>query len=147
MLKLFLILLIGLVCEAIGFAFLGRGLREVGSPDVMTPAAIVRLVKAGVVNGNVWLGMLFQAMFFATILILISQRDVSFVLPLTTLGMVFTTLAARWILHEQVSVLRWAGVLLIVLGSTFVTYSEQTKKALPATPSEPGNTTAPSAAR
>jgi len=128
MIKVFSILFIGLVCEAVGFAFLGRGLREIGSPDVVTSASIARWVKTGATNGNLWLGMLFQALFFVTILILISRRDLSFVLPLTTLGMVFTTLAARWILHEQVSYVRWAGVLLIVIGSTFVTVSEQAKK-------------------
>jgi drug/metabolite transporter (DMT)-like permease len=143
MIKVFVILFVGLVCEAVGFAFLGRGIREIGAPDVMTPSAIVRLVKAGATNGNLWLGMFFEAIFFATILVLISRRDVSFVLPLTTLGMVFTTLAARLILHEQVSVLRWTGVILIVLGSTCVTYTEQSKQPSP-TPT-PGAGTEPPA--
>jgi uncharacterized membrane protein len=132
MIKVFLILFLGLSCEAVGFAFLGRGLRGIAAPEVLNLTAILRVVKMGVVNGNLWLGLLFQAMFFGTILILISRRDVSFILPLTTLGMVFTTLAARFILQEQVSALRWTGVLLIVLGSTLVSYSEHAKtRSLP----------------
>lgn len=123
--KVFFVLFIGLVCEAIGFAFLGRGVREVPVPATIDLAAVLGMIQAGATNGHVWLGLLFEALFFSTVLLLMTRRDVSFVLPLTTLGMVFTTLAARIVLNEQVSTLRWAGVLLIVLGSTFVTYSEQ----------------------
>ena len=47
--------------------------------------------------------------------------------PLTSLGFVITALAAKFILNEQVSALRWAGVALIVIGATLVSYSEKAK--------------------
>jgi len=53
---------------------------------------------------------------------------VSVIRPLTLLGFVITAVAAKFILHEQVSGLRWAGVALIVIGASLVSYSEKTKK-------------------
>ena len=56
-----------------------------------------------------------------------SRGDVSFVWPLTSLGFVLTTLAAKLVLHEEVSLLRWFGVCLIVLGAGVITYTEKQK--------------------
>ena len=66
------------------------------------------------------------------LLYMLSQRDVSFVWPLTSLGFIVTALAAHYLLHEKVSAVRWAGVLLIALGAGLTSYSEATKQ--PATP-------------
>ena len=62
---------------------------------------------------------------------MLSRRDVSFIWPLTSLGMIFTTVAAGTFLHEKVSVVRWAGVLLIAVGALLTSYSEQVKNAPP----------------
>ena len=56
-----------------------------------------------------------------------SRGDVSFVWPLTSLGFVLTTLAAKLVLREEVSLLRWFGVCLIVLGAGVITYTEKHK--------------------
>ena len=51
--------------------------------------------------------------------------DVSFIWPLTALGFVFTTIAAKFILHEEVSLIRWGGVLSDRVGAGLITYSEK----------------------
>ncbi len=67
-----------------------------------------------------------------------AKSDVSFLWPLTALSFVFATLAAIMFLHERVSSLRWAGVILIMLGAALISYSEHSKPK-PLEPS-PGNT-------
>jgi drug/metabolite transporter (DMT)-like permease len=42
---------------------------------------------------------------------------------------VFSTVAARFYLHEQIDALRWAGVVLIVLGAGLITFTEKRKEA------------------
>jgi drug/metabolite transporter (DMT)-like permease len=42
------------------------------------------------------------------------------VLPVTSIGYVMTALAGRFFLHEHISIWRWAGIGLIVLGVTLV---------------------------
>jgi uncharacterized membrane protein len=128
MTKLLLILVIGLVFESVGVVLLKKGMNSIGEIKQVNAAEIVRVVKAGVTNAQIWLGMLFEALFFACLLLLMSKSDISFLWPLTALSFVFATLAAIIFLHEQVSNLRWVGVLFIMVGAAFISYSEHMKE-------------------
>jgi uncharacterized membrane protein len=68
-------------------------------------------------------------LFFGSLLYLMKHGDVSFVWPLTSLGFVLTTIAAKYVLHEQISALRWFGVALIVAGAGVITFTEKSKEA------------------
>ncbi len=131
MLKLVVILLIALVFEAIGVLFLSHGLKQIGEMQGFSVPEIARMVKSGVTNRNVVLGVFFEALFFGGLLTLMSKGDVSFVWPLTSLGFVLTTAAAKIFLHEEVSPARWAGVLLIMAGAGLITWSEKSKHKSP----------------
>lgn len=127
MAKLLMILLIGLVFEAVGVVFLNQGLKQVGEVQKVTFTEISRVIKRGAANPNILLGVLFEAIFFACLLVLMTKGDVSFIWPLTALGFVLTTLAAKFVLHEEVSWVRWTGVLLIMVGAALITWSEKAK--------------------
>jgi drug/metabolite transporter (DMT)-like permease len=127
MTRLLCVLFVGLVLEAIGVVWLSRGLKEIGELERVSPGEILRLVRSGATNGHLVLGIAFEAGFFGCLLFLMSRGDVSFVWPLTALGFVLTTLAAKFVLHERVGPLRWLGVCLIVLGAGVITYTEKTK--------------------
>src|SRR5215204_5448867 len=129
MTRLFLILLIGLVLEAVGVVYLSAGLKQIGAPKQINISEIGRVVLSGVTNRNILLGVLMETAFFVTLLISLKLWDVSLVWPLTSLGFVLTTLAARYIRHEEVTAMRWAGVFLIVAGAVLVGYSEKLKSA------------------
>src|SRR4051812_14429788 len=126
--KLILILLIALVFEAIGVVLLSSGLKQIGDMQAITPAAIKRVIIEGATNRNILLGVLLEAIFFAMLLILLAKADVSLIWPLTSMGFVLTTAAAKFIRHEEVSALRWSGVILIMLGAALVGWSEKHKQ-------------------
>jgi len=132
MTRLILILLIGLTLEAMGVVYLSAGLKQIGEPRQITFSEVQRLVVRGVTNRNILLGVLMEAAFFVTLLILLKFWDVSLVWPLTSLGFVLTTLAAKYIRHEDVNAMRWAGVFLIMAGAVLVGYSEKLKSPMPA---------------
>ena len=127
MAKLLLILLIGLIFEATGVVLLKKGINQIGEVQSMAPAEIIRVIIAGATNPTVLLGVFFEALFFACLLVLMSKSDISFLWPLTALSFVMTTLAALIFLGEKVSSLRWMGVLFIVVGAAFISYSEHSK--------------------
>jgi drug/metabolite transporter (DMT)-like permease len=127
MTKLIVILLLGLLFEAVGVVFLSQGLHEIGEVKTVSPTEISRIIVRGVTNWNILLGTLLEAIFFGMLLYLLSQRDVSLIWPLTSLGFVLTALAARMVRHEEVSALRWTGVIIIVIGAALVAWSEQAK--------------------
>jgi drug/metabolite transporter (DMT)-like permease len=134
MVRLLLILIIGLVFESTGIILLKKGMNLIGTVNGVTAAEIFRLVKAGATNPQILLGVFFQALFFACLLILMSKSDISFLWPLTALSFVFATFAAMIFLGEHVSSARWIGIVLIVIGAGFISYSEHAKeKAVPPT--------------
>ena len=127
MAKLLLILLVGLVFEATGVVLLKKGINQIGEIQKINAAEILRVAKAGVTNSNILLGVFFEALFFGCLLFLMSQSDISFLWPMTALSFVITTFAARLFLSEQISPVRWAGVVLIMLGAALISYSEHEK--------------------
>jgi drug/metabolite transporter (DMT)-like permease len=128
MAKLLIILLIGLVFESTGVVLLKKGMSRVGEVKKITVSEVVRVLKTGLTSIEILLGVFFEALFFVCLLVLMSKSDISFLWPLTGLSFVFATLAAMWFLHEQVSSVRWLGVVLIMLGAVFISYSEQQKE-------------------
>ena len=131
MLKLLIILLSGLACESAGVVLLKKGITHIPDVDGYTVSEILRVVKAGLTSPTIWLGIFFEALFFIGLLVLLSKSDISFLWPLTGLSFVFSTFAAIWFLGEYVSVTRWIGVALIVLGAGFISYSEHAKEKSP----------------
>ena len=131
MTKVLIVLILALVVEAVGVVFLSKGLKQIGEVQTISAREIGRIIAKGATNGNILLGVAFEAAFFGALLYLLSQRDVSLIWPLTSLGFVITAIAAKFILREEVSTLRWAGVALIVIGATLVSYSEKAKAKPP----------------
>ncbi len=131
MVKLLAILLVGLVFESTGVVLLKKGMTQVGAVEAVSVGEVIRVVKAGVTNPQVILGVFFEALFFACLLILMSKSDISFLWPLTALSFVFATLAAMLFLHESVSAVRWAGVVFIMIGAALISYSEHRPAATP----------------
>src|SRR5262245_34703557 len=124
MAKLIMILLIALVFEAIGVVFLSKGLKQTGGVSTVNVVEVLRAVRVSVTNGNILLGVFFEAVFFSGLLILLSKSDVSLVWPLTSLSFVMTGIAAKVFLHEQIVPARWMGICLIMAGAALITWTE-----------------------
>ena len=142
MAKLLLILIIGLIFESAGVVSLKLGITQIGDMKEVSAAEFARVVKAGATNVNVLLGVFCEAVFFASLLILMAKSDISFLWPMTGLSFVFATFAAMWFLHERVSPVRWVGVVCVMIGAALISYSEHAKPKPPpaAATLEPGTT-------
>src|SRR5213593_1995662 len=128
MTKVLIVLLAALAIEAVGVVFLSHGLKQIGEPEKLALAEVLRLIRRGFMNPSILLGVALETVFFGALLYLLSQREVSLIWPLTALGFVLTALAAKFILREDIHWTRWIGVTLIVIGAAFVSYSEKTKR-------------------
>ena len=132
MTKVLLILLAGLVFEAVGVVYLSAGMKQLNDSAADHPrwnvTRVLHLVKSGATNKNILLGIAWEAVFFAVLCYLLTTRDVSLIWPLSALSFVFTGLAAKWFLKEDISALRWAGITLIVVGAGVITWSEKLKE-------------------
>jgi len=87
---------------------------------ISNPRAILGVLGRAMRSGWMWLGLGLLAVAFFSLLTLLSRENVSFVVPLTALSYVVGALMAKFFLGEEVSYVRWLGVLLVVLGVVLV---------------------------
>ena len=65
-------------------------------------------------------GVALLAVWMGAQLTMFTWADLSYVLPVTASGYVLTALLSKYLLHEYISIGRWAGILLITFGSMLV---------------------------
>ena len=104
------------VTNVLGNSLLSLGMRGVGELLTLSPVPYVKalfnpLVAAGVSLLIVWL---------LSHMALLSWADLSYVLPVTSIAYALAAVVGRVFLHEQISLARWAGVALIVIGVALV---------------------------
>ncbi|HKH99233.1 MAG TPA: hypothetical protein VJ999_09005 [Candidatus Sulfotelmatobacter sp.] len=104
------------VFAAAGDSMLSHGMKQTGNISVHHLQGVFSAVL------NPWIagGILLLLAFFAAYMNALSWADLTYVLPATSLGYVLLALVARFVLHEQVSPLRWLGIALISGGVGFV---------------------------
>ena len=135
MTKVLLILMGGLVCEAIGVVLLKEGVDSLCKGRAISVVNLLPVVLKGALHPKIVLGVFFEAVFFACLVFLMSQKNISFLWPLTSMSFVLTALAAVFYLKEHVSGVRWFGVALIMLGVAFITWDEKRNEAKAESPS------------
>jgi uncharacterized membrane protein len=92
------------------------------------------LLATAILNPLILLGVAMQALWLLLRMRLLSIADLSYVLPVTAIGYVITTLLGWLFLHEHVSASRWAGTVLISFGTALVAGSRHPMSPLPITP-------------
>jgi uncharacterized membrane protein len=75
---------------------------------------------AAIFSPRVSLGIMLLIVWLLSRMALLSWADLSYVLPITSVGYIITTVIARFVLNEQISLTRWSGTLLIVAGTALV---------------------------
>ncbi len=104
------------VFAAAGDSMLSHGMKQTGSISIHHLQGVI----FAILNPWVAVGILLLLAFFATYMTALSWADLTYVLPATSLGYVLLALVARFLLHEQVSPLRWMGIALITGGVGFI---------------------------
>lgn len=115
-LRKYLVLAGVVLFSSFGDVFLSRGMKQVGQISLHN---FDHLFSA-VLNPWVVSGIVLLILFFVSYLSALSWADLTYVLPATAIGYVLMALLAHYFLHEHVSVMRWAGIVLITAGVGFV---------------------------
>lgn len=97
-----------------------RGMKAIGEPVKLRPMAVLQFLGRALRNGWFWAGVPLMAISFYSLLLLLSWEPISFVIPASALSYVVGTLGAKYILGEEISVARWAGVILVCAGVALV---------------------------
>ncbi len=105
-----------LVLRPLGNVCLAWGMKHFPQVLSFNPLPYFRALM----NPFVALGIAALILGLLTRMALLSLADLSFVLPLTATGYIFSTLLGKFFLSEQVSSSRWLGTALIFLGTALV---------------------------
>lgn len=95
-----------------GDSLVSSGMKQVGAVALNHLPNIILVVF----HPQIALGILFLLAFFACYMAALSWADLTYVLPTTSVSFILLTLVAKFILHENVSLTRWLGVVLISVG-------------------------------
>lgn len=71
----------------------------------------------------VTLGVLLLVLWMVSRMALLSWADLSYVLPVTSIGYVLVAIVGKVLLHEEITGKRWAGIALIMIGVALVSGS------------------------
>jgi drug/metabolite transporter (DMT)-like permease len=104
------------VFAAAGDSMLSHGMKQTGAISVHHLQGVILALR----NPFVVMGILLLLAFFASYMNALSWADLTYVLPATSVGYVLLALVAKFALHEQVSLVRWLGIVLISGGVGFV---------------------------
>lgn len=125
--KVVLLLLAGLLSEAVGFVLIKRGLATVPAFSLASITG-TGFLSAILHSPLVLLGTAFEALHFGVLMELLSVSDVSFVIPLTSVGYLLTPLSAMVFLGESIPPVRWVGILFVCSGVALVSISDRGKR-------------------
>jgi len=97
------------------------GMKATGEPERLRPRELLVFLGRALRNLWFWVGVPLLALSFYSLLLLLSWEPISLVIPASALNpYVFGTLAAKYVLGEQISPARWAGVTLVCAGVALV---------------------------
>jgi drug/metabolite transporter (DMT)-like permease len=118
--KTVVVVTLAALSAAVGETLLSFGMKKHGAMNLADPSQWFSLILSVARNPYVTLGVAFLAIFFFLYLAALSWADLSFVLPLTAVSYIFAALLARFVLREEVSVFRWIGTVVIMIGITLI---------------------------
>lgn len=117
--KSLIIIALTVILKVFGNVSLGQGMREIGELELarfLDPAALLAFAFHTLTNLWVVGAMALLVVYIVLYLSSLSWLDLSYVLPMTTLGYVLNALLAWLLLNEDIAITRWMGTFLIMIG-------------------------------
>ncbi len=128
MFKTVVLMILAVTAGTVGDILLAKGMKELGDLSTMNLRGIIDVAIRAMTEWKIVLGTAMLAMFFFIWLAVLSWEDLSVALPMQALNYVLVAVLAKYLLHEEVSPLRWAGIALVCAGVILVTKSSTTDK-------------------
>ena len=116
MLKTILIILMQVVVMTAGDLLLSKGMKQVGDIAVLSPTLF--FMKMSLTIRNVWIltGVACLAISLLLWLAALSRAPLSLAVPMTAMAYILNAFAAKYVLLETISSLRWTATGVIALG-------------------------------
>ncbi len=114
--KTYLLIFLMVIFGPLGNVLLGNGMKRIGAVGIGTPAEALNVLFRVLTSSTIWLGMGSLIIFFGANMLVLSWADYSYVQPASSVAYGMSALMAHFLLREEVTPMRWMGVLIICLG-------------------------------
>jgi drug/metabolite transporter (DMT)-like permease len=115
-LKTYVLILVIVIFGPLGNVLLGKGMKQFGALTLLGPSELLHAIFQIFTSATIWLGIGSLVTFFVAYMLVLSWADYSYVQPASSFAYVIVALLAHFLLKEDVTPLRWAGVAVICLG-------------------------------
>lgn len=121
MVSVILLVLILVTIASFGQIHMKKGLTKIGGIELKELSS--KKLLSTVLERNVLIGVTLYL--FATMLwfVILSKADLSYAYPMIALGYVVTAFLAKMYFNENITMIRWFGILLILTGVFFISKS------------------------
>ncbi len=111
-----LVFFFGIMGSAIGGVLLKLGATKIGQPEISSLEQLFDFLIKLFTSYQVLIGIFLYFLSAVAWAYLLTKLDLSFVQPILALTYVVTPILAIFIIGENVSLMRWLGILVIVVG-------------------------------
>jgi drug/metabolite transporter (DMT)-like permease len=123
MFRVIVAMIIASAATAAGQILIRKGMQSVGSLETYAPMALVSYFGHALLNPYVILGTILNGVFYFLLIASLSWAEVTIAVPFTALEYGFAAVLAITILQEVVPPVRWAGIVLVMVGVLLITIS------------------------
>jgi drug/metabolite transporter (DMT)-like permease len=123
MLRIIIAMTIAAASAAFGQILVRRGMVQVGSLENYAPWPVLVYFWNALCNPYVVGGTILNAIFYFLFLAALSWTGVTVALPMTAIEYGFAALLAVTLLKESVPPVRWAGIVLVMIGVILIARS------------------------
>lgn len=127
--KIFALIVLNDLGDTLAQLLMKKGLIQTGI-DSVTFGNMAEFCARNSGSLLLWLGIAVQVLNFFIWIVILYKVDLSIAMPVGSTSYIFIPVAAAIFLNEHVSPLRWAGIIMIVLGIHFVSQSKREPERL-----------------
>ena len=123
-LNIFLLIILNDLIDTTAQVLMKKGLIQTGI-DSVNLSNIAEFLAKNASSAYLWLGILVFALNFFVWIVILYKIPLSIAMPVGSFCYIFIPVCAMLFLRENISMIRWAGIICIVLGIHFVAQSKK----------------------
>ena len=113
----------------INFCF-KKSTQNANTLEISNLAGLTVFIKTVFLSPYLWVALLVVFLTFVIWSTILSKIDLSVAVPIASFSYVLVPIVSIIFLHEKIGLLRWAGILLILMGVIFVSLSTKEEGAV-----------------
>jgi drug/metabolite transporter (DMT)-like permease len=118
--KAYILIAIMVIAGPIGNLLIAKAMKNVGEIRYWPPSELLPVFLKVFGSPTIWLGISSLIAFIVAFMLALSVADYSYVQPAAAIGYLVIAVLGVIVLHEHVSPLHWAGIVVICLGVSFI---------------------------